>query len=113
MAGRIDSTGDIEIFCHPMGSGSRGSVPFFDAIGPGDRLGLVFGPNEGSNPPYTLKVYSPSGTLILDTIVRELPTGEPQSPPPIEFIVSATGIYRIQIRESRGRQSGEAKVRVG
>lgn len=112
MPGPVESSGDIEIFCHTGGSTRRGSVPSFDAIGVGDRLTLVFVPNDGSNPPYTLKIFSPSGALFLDTLVRELPTGGPQSPPPIEFVVSAKGTYRIEIRELRGRQRGEAKVRV-
>jgi hypothetical protein len=113
MSALIELSGEIEIFCYPAGSGTRGSVPFFDAVGIGDRLSLVFGPGDGANPPYSLKIFSPSGANILDTIVRDLPTSTPQSPPPIEFVVSAKGVYRIEIREMRGRQRGEAKLRVG
>jgi hypothetical protein len=113
MSGPIESSGDIEIFCHTGGSTRRGSVPFFDAIEVGDRLSLVFIPNDGSNPPYALKIFSPSGGILLDTLVRDLPTGGPQSPPPVEFVVSSKGTYRVEIREVRGRQRGEAKVRVG
>ena len=109
----IDCSGEIEILCHPAGAANRSSVPFFDSVGAGDRLALLFIPNEGASSPYSLKITSPSGATILDTIVRDLPTGLPQSPPPVEFVVSAKGLYRIEMREMRGRQRGEAHVRVG
>jgi hypothetical protein len=112
MSALIELTGEIEIFCYPAGSGPRSSVPFFDTVGVGDRLSLVFGPGDGTNAPYALKIFSPSGTNIVDAIVRDLPTGSPQSPAPIEFVVSSKGVYRIEIREMRGRQRGEAKLRV-
>ncbi|MDC3957504.1 hypothetical protein [Polyangium jinanense] len=113
MSGPIESSGEIEIYCHPARSSGRGTVPFFDEIRPGDRLSLVFVPSETSVPPYSLKVFSPSGANILDTLVRDPPTGAPQSPPPIEFVVSAPGVYRIEIRTLTGRQRGDAKIRVG
>ncbi len=87
-------------------------MPFFDAVTVGDRLSLVFTPGDGANAPYSLKIFSPSGANILDTILRDLPTGLPQSPPPIEFVVSAKGVYQVVISELRGRQRGVAKVRV-
>ncbi len=114
MSAFIEISGDIEIFCYPRGaSTTRASVPFFDSVGPGDALSLVFGGGDGASPPYALRIHSPTGTLILDTILRDLPTGLPQSPPPVEFVVSTKGIYRIEIRELKGRQRGEAKLRVG
>ena len=114
MPGPIESSGSIEILCFPSGAAGkgRGSVPFFEAISLGDRVSVVFNDDDGSSPPYTLKIFSPSGANILDTVVRELPTGAPQSPPPIDFIISAKGTYRIEIKEMRGRQRGEAKLRV-
>jgi hypothetical protein len=30
----------------------------------------------------------------------------------VEFVVSAPGVYRIEIKELRGRQRGEATLRV-
>ena len=111
----LESSGDIEIFCYPSTvspSIGRSSVPFYESVGIGDRLSLVFTPGDGTSPPYGLRIFSPTGTNILDTIVRSLPTGTPQSPAPIEFVVSARGIYRIEIRELKGRQTGEAKLRV-
>jgi hypothetical protein len=113
MGALIELSGEIEVFCYPSGQGTRSSVPFFDAVTMGDRLSLVFTPGDGSNPPYSLKIFSPSGANILDSIVRDLPTGTPQSPPPIEFVVSTKGVYRVEIREMRGRQRGEAKINVG
>jgi hypothetical protein len=113
MSAIIECSGDIEIFCYPSGGAAiKSSVPFFDAINPGDRLSMVFTPGDSATPPYSLKIVSPSGATILDTIVRDLPTGTPQSPPPIEFVVSVRGPYRIEIRELRGRQRGEAKLNV-
>ena len=112
MSALFEASGEIEIFCYPSGAGTRASIPFFDAVTIGDRLSMVFTGGDGTTPPYALKVFSPSGANILDSIVRDLPTGTPQSPPPLEFVVSARGVYRIEIREMRGRQRGEAKVRV-
>lgn len=113
MSALLESSGDIEIFCSPAGSAiTRGTVPFFGTIGVGDRLALVFTPGDGASPPYALRVWSPSGANIVDTIVRDLPTGTPQSAPPIEFVVSAKGVYRIEIREMKGRQRGELRFQV-
>ena len=66
-------------------------MPFFGGISVGDRLALLFVPDGADTPPYSLKIRSPSGALVLDTLVRAAPTGAPQSPPPIEFIVDAKG----------------------
>jgi hypothetical protein len=112
MAGPIDSSGEIEIYCYPAGGTSRSSVSYFDSVGVGDKLALVFNPGDGSTPPYSLKIFAPSGRNIIDNVLRDLPTGQPQSPPPVEFVVSAAGIYRIEIKELRGRQRGEATLRV-
>lgn len=109
----IQSSGDIEIFCFPGGYTGRASVPFFEKISVGDRLHINFAPDGTSTPPYSLKVFSPSGAKILDVLVREPPTGAPQSPPPIEFVVSSLGDYRIEIRSTNGRQRGDATFRAG
>jgi hypothetical protein len=108
----IQSSGDFEIFCHPAGSTSRGSVPFFDKINVGDRLSLLFVPEGTALPPYSLKIFSPSGAIVLDSLVREPPTGAAYSPPPVEFVVSTRGVYRVEIRAISGRQRGEATIRV-
>jgi hypothetical protein len=88
-------------------------VPFFDKIDPGERLALLFVPGGTTIPPYKLRIISPSGATILDTLVRDPPTGAPQSPAPIEFVVSAIGTYRIEVSSLTGRQRGDAKIRIG
>ena len=108
----IESSGDIEVHCHPAGSAIRSTAPYFGTIAPGDRLALLFTPGDATDPPYALKIVSPTGATILDTIVRDLPTSTPQSPSPIEFVVSTRGIYRIEIREMKGRQRGEGRLTV-
>lgn len=108
----IQSSGDFEIFCHPAGNTSRASVPFFDEISVGDRLSLLFVPDGTALPPYSLKIFSPSGAVVIDSVVRDPPTGAPYSPAPIDFIVSTRGTYRVEIRAISGRQRGEATIRV-
>jgi len=113
MPSHIESSGDIEVFCYPAGSAAlRTSVPYFDSVSVGDRMSLVFGSSGDTNPPYALKIVSPSGKTIMETILRDMPTGMPQSPPPVDFVVSVKGIYKIEIRELKGSQSGEAKLKV-
>jgi hypothetical protein len=117
MPAPIETSGEIDIFCHPSGGAvaqvtTRSSVPFFDAIHVGDRVAMVFTAEDGAAAPFALKILSPTGATILDTIVRELPTGLPQSAPPVEFVVSARGVYQIEIREIKGRQRGEARLHV-
>jgi hypothetical protein len=112
MSSSLESSGDIEIFYFPSTSAPTRGVRVFEEVSAGDRISLVFGPGDIASPPYSLKIFSPTGANILDTIVRALPTGLPQSPPAIEFVVSARGAYKIQIRELKGRQAGEAKLTV-
>ena len=111
MSATIESSGEIEIMCFPSGGIVRYSV-VFEAFAVGDRLSLVFRPIDNPSPPYQLKILSPSGATIIDNMIRDLPTGMPQSPPAIEFVASAKGTYRIEIREMRGRARGDATVRV-
>lgn len=103
MAHLTESSGEIEIIS---------LSPRLQSFSIGDKVQLVFKPIDAVNPPYTLKVWSPSGKAIVDTIVRSLPTGEPQSAPPFEFLPSASGIYRIRISEMRGRAYGEGKLKI-
>src|SRR3954469_24665471 len=55
MANIIESSGDIEVM-----SQAQASV--------GDRVKLVFAPINALNPPYHLKIISPSGKAIVDNI---------------------------------------------
>jgi len=113
MSTYIESSGDIEVLCFPSGRAiPRNAIPFFSEVGIGDRLCLIFNPSD-ANPPYSLKIVSPTGTTIVDTILRDLPTALPQSAAPVEFMVSVNGVYKITIGELKGRQRGEARVKVG
>ena len=87
-------------------------MPFFDKINVGDRLALLFIPDGTALPPYSLKIFSPSGGVVLDLTVRDPPTGAPYSPAPIEFVVSSRGTYRVEIRAVSGRQRGQATIKV-
>lgn len=111
MPSRIESHGDIEVYCAPAGT-TPTRTPYYDNVTAGDRLAMVFNPGDVSAPPYALKIVSPSGSTIMDTILRDLPTGLPQSPPPVEFVVSVKGTYRIEIRELKGRQRGEGQLQI-
>mgnify|MGYP001172374897 CR=1 FL=1 len=112
MPGPIESSGSIETFCHLSDApSSRRSTFSFDAVAAGDRVAICFAAQDG-NPPFALKVKAPNGALMLDRIVRELPTGLPQSEPPVEFVVSVRGRYTIEIREIQGTQWGRAFLSV-
>lgn len=112
MAGPIESKGPIEAFCQvvdaPM---TRHSLHSFDVISAGDRVAIFFVADDGT-PPYSLKVRAPSGTVVIDRMLRELPTGRPQSEPPIEFVVSSAGTYTVDVKEMKGNQWGKATIRV-
>ena len=49
---------------------------------------------------------------IVERVLRELPTGQPQSAPPITFTVSSAGDYKIEIKQLYGKQKGDAVLRV-
>ncbi len=99
---RIDSHGEIETIVHGDGS---------PAVG--DRVLLVFRAIDDPAPPIGVIVQSPNGQKILDRVLRELPTGLPQSAPPVEFVPSAKGVYQIEVKELRGKQRGTAALRIG
>lgn len=112
MAGPIECHGAIETFCHQADApSSRRSTFSFDSITAGDRVAICFAAEDGK-PPYALSIKAPNGSTILSRIVRELPTGLPQSEPAIEFVVSVRGSYTIEIREVQGSQWGKATLRV-
>lgn len=84
----------------------------FEPICVGDRVQLCFGASSDGGSPYSLKIRAPSGAIVVDRIIRELPTGMPQSEPPIEIVVSSHGDYAIEIREVRGGAWGRATLHV-
>jgi hypothetical protein len=96
----IDNTGDIETVCQT----SPGSV--------GDTVKLVFRAYDEATPPFSIKIRSPSGKVIVERVLRELPTGAPQSAPPIEFTTSAAGEYKVEIKQLYGKQKGEALLHI-
>lgn len=103
MGHRIESSGDIETMVKTDGT----------TISIGDRVGLVFRAIDDPAPPIGVAVVSPSGQKIVDLVLRELPTGLPQSAPPVMFIPSSKGDYAIEVKELRGKQRGVATLRVG
>ncbi len=103
MAQFIDSSGEIEIV---------NPAPRSHAFAIGDRIQLIFRPIDEPNPPYKLKITAPSNKVIVDTIIRSLPTDKAQSAPPFEFSPSVAGIYVIDIRETTGRAYGTAKLKI-
>lgn len=101
MSATVKSTGDIESICQQKQLGAGGTAE------------LVFRSWDDISPPFTVKVRGPAGKIILDRVLRELPTGRPQSPPPVTFPVKETGQYRIVIRELYGKAEGEATMTIG
>lgn len=95
----VDSSGNIEIICEES------------ALRPGQMARLIFRAWEDTMPPFQIRVRSPSGTLIVDRVIRELPTSEPQSAPPITFSVWK-GDYTIEVNELKGNGAGTATLRV-
>ncbi|MCC6553409.1 MAG: hypothetical protein IT372_10370 [Polyangiaceae bacterium] len=96
----VDNTGDIETVCQTS------------PVSVGDVIKLVFRAYEEATPPFNIKIRSPGGKVIVERVLRELPTGEPQSAPPVEFSASAGGEYKLEIRQLYGKQKGEAVLRV-
>ena len=95
MAARMDSHGDIETVCTT------------DELGPNKMAKLIFRAWEDALPPFQVRVYAPNGKLLLERVLRVLPTGLPQSPPPVAFTVRC-GEYNIMIREMNGKAEGTA-----
>jgi hypothetical protein len=100
VARTIDSSGDIETICKT------------DPAKAGEEIKLVFRAEEDAQPPFTLKIKSPSGQVIMERVIRDLPTGNPQSAPPVTFTASAGGEYKVEIRQLNGKQKGDAVLRV-
>jgi hypothetical protein len=96
----IESSGSIETICDT------------DDLAPGKTARLVFRAWDDASPPFTIKVRSPAGKIILERVIRELPTGRPQSAPPVTFSVAMSGEYKISISELYGDAAGDAILRV-
>ena len=96
----IDSSGDIEI------------VTKTDPARSCEAVRLLFLAEEEVDPPFVLKIKSPSGSVIMERVLRELPTGKPQSAPPVEFTPSSAGEYKLEIKQLSGKKMGVAVLRV-
>ncbi len=96
----IESIGDIESICQT------------DDLAAGKTARIVFRAWDDVTPPFTVKVRGPSGKLVLERVIRDLPTGKPQSPPPVMFSVASSGEYRIEIKELYGKAEGQATLSV-
>lgn len=100
MARTIESVGDIETVCKT------------DPARAGEEVLLVFRAEDDADPPFVLKIKSPSGGVIVERVIRDLPTGRPQSAPPVAFTASAAGEYKIMIKQLHGKQKGDAILRI-
>ena len=96
----VENTGDIETFCKP------------DPVKAGETVNLVFRADDEAAPPFNIKVRSPTGQTILERVLRELPTGKPQSAPPIQFTASTAGDYKVDIKQLYGKAAGQAILHV-
>jgi hypothetical protein len=95
-----DNVGDIETICKT------------DPARVGDQIKLVFRSDDEAEPPFNIKIKSPTGKVIVERVLRDLPTGKPQSAPPVEFTASAVGAYKIEISQLYGKQHGKATLNV-
>ena len=96
----VENLGDIE------------TISQTDPVSAGDTVRLVFRSDDDAAPPFTVRVKSPSGKVIMERVLRELPTGKPQSAPAISFTVSASGDYKIEIVQLYGKTRGDAVLHV-
>lgn len=101
MARTLESTGDIE------------TISQTDPVNAGDTVKLVFRAEDDAEPPFTVKIKSPTGKVILERVLRELPTGRPQSAPALQLTVSTSGDYKVEVTQLYGKQRGDAILRVG
>lgn len=99
MSATIESSGAIDIMCDTNG------------LVASKVARVTFHAWDDAKPPFQLKIYSPTGNLIVDRVIRDLPTGEPQAPEPVSFSV-VSGEYKILIKALRGKASGEASLRI-
>jgi hypothetical protein len=96
----IDNVGDIETICQT------------DPVRVGELVAIVFRADDEATPPFNLRVRSPNGKIIIERVLRDLPTGKPQSAGPVTFTASAPGDYKIEIKQLYGKALGEATLHV-
>jgi hypothetical protein len=101
VSARIEYSGGIECICQES-----------SALAPGLTAKLIFRVWDDVTPPVTIKVKAPDGKIILDRVIRELPTGSPQSGAPVTFLVPTAGVYHVHVKELYGQVEGSAKLTV-
>ncbi|MSP24519.1 MAG: hypothetical protein EXR75_05010 [Myxococcales bacterium] len=99
MPAKIESAGAIECI---LQAGAQ--------VVAGAQAKLVFKCFEDAPPPFTVKIKDASGKVVLERVLRELPTGSPQSAPPLEFRVPANGEYHVHIKQLYGDVDGSARL---
>jgi hypothetical protein len=96
----IENSGDIETFCQT------------DPVRLGASVSLVFRADIEADPPFNLRIVAPSGKIILERVLRDLPTGKPQSAPPVTFTPVDPGDYKIEIKQLYGKQRGDSVLHI-
>ena len=96
----VESTGSIE------------TVALAASAKVGDSVKLIFRALDESEPPYTCRIVSPGGKVLLERVLRELPDGKPQSAPPLAFTAGAAGEYKVEIWQLYGAARGQAVLMV-
>lgn len=91
-------------------TGSIETVLGASSVKVGDTAKLVFRASDDSEPPFTCKVTSPAGKVIVERVLRDLPTGKPQSAPPITFVIAQGGTYKVDIWQLYGKSRGQALI---
>jgi hypothetical protein len=99
MSATIENHGTIEIICQNRDVTANRAAR------------LIFRAHDEVTPPFRIRVKSPAGNVIVERVIRALPTGEPQSPEPITFTVQR-GAYDIEILQLRGSAEGKAILTV-
>ena len=97
MPATLETQGDIEVICETT------------HLAPNKNAKLVFRTWGEAQPPYQIRVRAPSGKVILERVIRQLPTGDPQSAAPISFMVQK-GTYEISVAQLRGNAEGVATL---
>jgi hypothetical protein len=75
-------------------------------------VSLIFRADDEASPPFSVRIKSPAGKVIVERVLRDLPTGKPQSAPPVTFTASGDGEYKIEIKQLYGKQKGDAVLHV-
>ncbi len=101
MPARIEFSGGIESICQDPG-----------ALTTGGTASIVFKLWDDVTPPVTVKVKAPDGKTVVERVLRELPTGQAQSSPPVTFLVAVAGVYQIHVKELYGKVEGNARLTV-